>query len=1418
MVSLRFAAKAAPFLQLALATPSDAGTFYSAISNCPAPCAAGSQPSSWTTYDGPWHLGWCNETIMIDFSLHNPLNDPTTHHVIRACTTTTAPRAVSEIAAAGVETYPAKGEIQLISGGGGAAIGTNASTSSDLVEKDDILAAIKHLQSYLGNDNTNATLAFAYSRTAAVGVYLGPGIEHRDAAATLIQKLADKAQSEAVGGKSLLQLCGTGRDADSVFGVVVDSVKNMASIQKIVKTWSEAECATGYEGTETRTSVNVLMTAPIIVAKNVSLPVQIARIGSRRALYARGDCRTTQVIAGSSCASLATKCGISGNDFTSYNSDPKLCSTLQVGQYVCCSAGTLPDRSPKPQPDGTCATYIVKSGDYCSMIAASNSISIANIESFNKNTWGWTGCNNLLLGISMCLSTGNAPMPAPMTNAICGPQVPNTKKPASGQKLADMNQCLLNACCNIWGQCGTTKDFCTVSASESGAPGTSAPGKNGCISNCGTDIVNNGSPPSTFINLAYFEAFNTDRWTLLIKVQAQFDKFTKMTTKSKKILSFGGWSFSTNVDSYPIFRNTVTAANRDTFATNVAKFVRDHGLDGVDFDWEYPGAPDIPGIPPGSPYDGMNYVYFLNSMRDKLADGKSLSIAAPASYWYLKGFPIKAMSDLLDYIVFMTYDLHGQWDYSSKFANPACDYGNCLRSHVNMTETYNALAMITKAGVPASKVVAGITSYGRSFQMTTAGCTGPLCTFTGPESGASPGPCTNTAGYISMAEIKDILVRGDGGAKTWVDPVSQSNIMVYNDLQWVSFMDDENKASRIAFYKYINLGGTTDWAVDLQKYTDDTQCPKGSDDCFRLQFTSKSRTGVDWRSLTCLDPWVIDASQNQTDRWYGVGADVAWADAVNYWLQSPKPNPGGLTFSEMISNFLHQDEGMNCGSTADHNGCTGIFKCNEQDPGPASYFVMGSITAVESGVLNLYDAIGRVESQITTQISDFVSDFAPVPSIDASLKIALDIVSLGFSLAVSPMWNSWLKTSAVFKANPNSLGTIKDWVNPIVTNSITLIKDGMVAGAVLERQNDIAKTLGKVVSAWYSTVDVFNQHLFDGSQSSIDELTSMISDGKMVERPGTVSDLDIQAYLERAIFSILMPRAWELGGTVVFILDSGAPCGAVNPSTNHFGTEHKGANAWACADDKLYYIVGISEASRACSGTPERPLQVCYPREFEVDKLDGRVWGKITREDIVVGAVNTYKANGNKNGGKPADPSNSQTLSDLYDYGVRAPGVMRLAVCNADTAFHNWDNYLSDNIDIKPSSWPPYPWPCVSTEVSNPSPGYVGCYNVHKNPDWMKFDVFTSGIEKVCGDLKGVSINPGSDRSITVPGLKLEDGRDGVFVGAIKNTGQDPYEVDYDYCIEKMGKIRDECHGKNSDTYGGEWHDVIWVVADTNGA
>lgn len=72
-----------------------------------------------------------------------------------------------------------------------------------------------------------------------------------------------------------------------------------------------------------------------------------------------------------------------------------------------------------------------------------------------------------------------------------------------------------------------------------------------------------------------------------------------------------------------------------------------------------PQAPDIPGIPPDDPDSGDNYLAFLVILKN-LLPGKSVSIAAASSYYYLKNFPIEKISKVVDYIVYMTYDLHGQ--------------------------------------------------------------------------------------------------------------------------------------------------------------------------------------------------------------------------------------------------------------------------------------------------------------------------------------------------------------------------------------------------------------------------------------------------------------------------------------------------------------------------------------------------------------------------------------------------------------------------------------------------------------------------------------------------------------------------------------------------------------------------------------
>jgi hypothetical protein len=46
----------------------------------------------------------------------------------------------------------------------------------------------------------------------------------------------------------------------------------------------------------------------------------------------------------------------------------------------------------------------------------------------------------------------------------------------------------------------------------------------------------------------------------------------------------------------------------------------------------------------------------------------------------------------------------------------------------------------------------------------------------------------------------------------------------------VSYLLDDSKVRRTLLYKKANFRGTADWAIDLQKYTDDSLDPDGDDE------------------------------------------------------------------------------------------------------------------------------------------------------------------------------------------------------------------------------------------------------------------------------------------------------------------------------------------------------------------------------------------------------------------------------------------------------------------------------------------------------------------------------------------------------------------------------------------------------------
>jgi hypothetical protein len=134
-------------------------------------------------------------------------------------------------------------------------------------------------------------------------------------------------------------------------------------------------------------------------------------------------CSYIQVQADDGCWALADRCGISQDTLTQYNTIDDFCNTLKVDQYVCCSEGSLPDFSPKPDDDGNCYVYIIQPDDTCDDIAKANKMESDKIDDYNSLTWGYMGCNALQKYQAICLSEGMPPFPEPVDGNVCGPQV-----------------------------------------------------------------------------------------------------------------------------------------------------------------------------------------------------------------------------------------------------------------------------------------------------------------------------------------------------------------------------------------------------------------------------------------------------------------------------------------------------------------------------------------------------------------------------------------------------------------------------------------------------------------------------------------------------------------------------------------------------------------------------------------------------------------------------------------------------------------------------------------------------------------------------------------------------------------------------------------------------------------------------------
>ncbi|XP_065367781.1 chitinase-3-like protein 1 [Calliphora vicina] len=269
----------------------------------------------------------------------------------------------------------------------------------------------------------------------------------------------------------------------------------------------------------------------------------------------------------------------------------------------------------------------------------------------------------------------------------------------------------------------------------------------------------------------------------------------KRLNPSLKVLAVvGGW----NEGSENYSRMAGDANKRRLFIESALKFIKQHGFDGLDLDWEYPAQRG------GSAQDKINFVTLLKELKAALGALKlELGIAVGAStITASSSYDIPNIAKHVDFINVMTYDFATAWEGAVGFNAP-------LKGQQEKN-VQSAIKYWLQQGAPASKLVLGLAFYGRSFQLSSPQQISVGSPIAGP---GAAGPYTQEGGFMGYNEICSF-------ENTWSYKwASEYDVpFIHNANQWIGYDNIKSLEMKVEFGNSLNLAGVMIWSIETDDF------------------------------------------------------------------------------------------------------------------------------------------------------------------------------------------------------------------------------------------------------------------------------------------------------------------------------------------------------------------------------------------------------------------------------------------------------------------------------------------------------------------------------------------------------------------------------------------------------------------------